>query len=274
MASLAALIRESGLPALEARVLAACALGVERAWIVAHDRDELGAKAQRDIQALYQRRRVGEPIAYLTGEREFYGLSLAITSAVLIPRPETELLVELALSLLKDGQRLLDLGTGSGAIAIAVALERPGARVSACESCAAAIEVARTNASRHGAPLELLRSDWFSMLGGAQFDVVVSNPPYIAADDPHLLEGDLRFEPRAALVAGREGVECLEAIAAAARGHLLPGGWLLLEHGYDQGEASVRLLERLGYTAVRDHCDLAGIARVVQARFDPVSARR
>ena len=259
---------------LEARILAAHALGVSRVWVSAHEKDEPDAHGLRDIEALYLRRRAGEPIAYLTGEREFYGLSLAITPAVLIPRPETELLVNRAMGLLGGGGRVLDLGTGSGAIAIAVALQCPAAEVSACEASAEALAVARGNAQRHGAQLRLLKSDWFAALQGERFDLVVSNPPYLALDDPHLFEGDLRFEPRAALVAGREGVECIVAIAAAARDHLRAGGWLLLEHGCDQGEACVRMLEHLGYARVSDHRDLAGNPRVVQAQFDPAAAAR
>jgi len=274
VASLAAILQASNLPPLEARVLAAHALGVERVWISAHEKDALDANRQSGIEALYRRRRAGEPVAYLTGEREFYGLSLAITPAVLIPRPETELLVDCAIPLLRQGARVLDLGTGSGAIALALALNCPAAEVSACEASDAALALARANATRHGARLRLLKSDWFAALQGERFDLVVSNPPYIALDDPHLLEGDLRFEPREALVAGRQGTECIEAIAVVARDHLVSGGWLLLEHGYDQGEACVRLLERLGYAKVSDHRDLAQNARVVQAQFDPAALRR
>ena len=274
MAGLGAILKASRLPMLEARILAAHALGVERVWISAHEKDEPGANGLRDIEALYSRRRAGEPIAYLTGEREFYGLSLAITPAVLIPRPETELLVDRAIPLLREGGRALDLGTGSGAIALALALNCPMAEISACDASDAALAVARANTARHGAHLRLLKSDWFAGLQGERFDLVVSNPPYITLDDPHLFEGDLRFEPREALVAGKRGLECIDAIAVVARDHLHPGGWLLLEHGYDQGEACVRLLERLGYTQVSDHRDLAENARVVQAQFDPAVARR
>jgi len=274
VASLGAILKASRLPMLEARILAAHALGVERVWISAHEKDEPGANGLRDIEALYSRRRAGEPIAYITGEREFYGLSLAITPAVLIPRPETELLVDCAIPLLREGGRALDLGTGSGAIALALALNCPLAEVTACEASDAALAVARANATRHGARLRLLKSDWFAALQTERFNLVVSNPPYIALDDPYLFEGDLRFEPREALVAGRLGTEFIEAIAVVARDHLLVGGWLLLEHGYDQGEACVRLLERLGYTKVSDHRDLAENARVVQAQFDPASVTR
>lgn len=273
MASLAAILQASRLPMLEARILAAHALGVERVWISAHEKEELEANRQPGIEALFGRRRAGEPVAYLTGEREFYGLSLEITPAVLIPRPETELLVERAIALLAEGTTVVDLGTGSGAIAIALALNCPEAQVSACEASDVALAVARANAARHGARLRLVKSDWFAGLHGERFDLVVSNPPYIALDDPHLLQGDLRFEPPEALVAGKSGLECIDAIAVVARDHLHPGGWLLLEHGYDQGEACVQLLERLGYANVSDHRDLSDNARVVQAQFDPAFGR-
>ena len=273
MASLVAILQASRLPMLEARILAAHALGVERVWISAHEKEELDANRQTGIEALFRRRRAGEPVAYLTGEREFYGLSLEITPAVLIPRPETELLVERAIALLDEGTTVVDLGTGSGAIAIALALNCPAAQVSACEASDVALAVARANAARHGARLRLVKSDWFAGLHGQRFDLVVSNPPYIALDDPHLLQGDLRFEPPEALVAGKSGLECIDAIAVVAREHLHPGGWLLLEHGYDQGEACVQLLERLGYANVSDHRDLSDNARVVQAQFDPAFGR-
>ena len=274
MASLATLMRASGLPLLEARILAAHALERDRAWISAHDTDELAPPQQAVVENLFRRRRAGEPVAYLTGEREFYGLSLAVTPAVLIPRPETELLVEQALALLGGSGRVLDLGTGSGAIAIALAFSRPAVEVHACDASAAALDVARANASRHGVRVRFSHSDWFAALQGERFDMVVSNPPYIALQDPHLDQGDLRFEPREALVAGGDGLECIVAIAAAAREHLQPGGWLLLEHGYDQGDACERLIGQLGYQSVSDHRDLAGNARVVQAQFDPAAARR
>jgi release factor glutamine methyltransferase len=260
------LLAASGLPGLEARLLLAHALGVDRAWIAAHGDEAVGEDAGRRAGELYRRRAAGEPVAYLMGEREFYGLAFEVTPAVLIPRPETELLVEAALERLADGGTALDLGTGSGAIAIALAHERPAARVAAGDASAQALEVARANAARHGARVRFERSDWFSAFGVERFDVVVSNPPYIASGDPHLAQGDLRFEPRDALEAGPTGLECLERIAAAALEHLAPGGWLLLEHGHDQGEACVSLLKGLGYDGVRDRIDLAGVSRVVQGR--------
>lgn len=274
MATLATILKESGLPMLEARLLAAHALGVERVWVSAHDREDIGELSCNAIESLLRRRRAGEPVAYLTGEREFYGLLLSVTPDVLIPRPETELLVDCAIPLLHGGGRALDLGTGSGAIAIALALNCPEAEVIACEASEAALGIARANARRHAAAVRFVRSDWFAGLRGERFNLVVSNPPYLALDDPHLDLGDLRFEPREALVAGRDGLECLEAIAASARDHLLPGGSLLMEHGHQQGESCVGMLERLGYSAVCDHRDLAGTGRTVQARFDPLPGRR
>jgi release factor glutamine methyltransferase len=274
VASLATILKASLLPLPEARILAAHALGVDKVWLSAHDKDELpggaaGEKSLSDIENLFRRRRAGEPVAYLTGEREFYGLSLGVSPAVLIPRPETELLVDHVIPLLRDGSTVLDLGTGSGAIAIAIAFNCPAAHVFACDASSEALEIARDNAKRHAAEVTFVKSDWFSALKDKRFDVIVSNPPYIALGDPHLDQGDLRFEPCEALVAGKEGVECIEAIAAAARDHLNPGGWLLMEHGYDQGEVCVGLLSRLAYTDVFDHRDLADIGRTVQARFDP-----
>ena len=272
MANLAAILNASRLPPLEARVLAAHALGVERVWISAHENDEINPQAAAEIQALHQRRRAGVPVAYLTGEREFYGLSLAVSPAVLIPRPETELLVDCAIPLLREGGRVLDLGAGSGAIGIAIALNCPSARVFACEASEAALDIARENAKRHGAQVSFVKSDWFAAMRGERFNLIVSNPPYIAQCDPHLDEGDLRFEPREALVAGKDGIECLDAIAAAARDHLLPGGWLLIEHGYDQGQACVAMLNRLGYEQVDDYKDLSKQPRACLGRWRGVAA--
>jgi len=187
--------------------------------------------------ALIERRQQGEPIAYITGRREFWSLDLAVSPATLIPRPETELLVEQALARirLEEPSRIADLGTGCGAIALAIAHERPQARVLAIDSSDAALEIARANAESLGvASIEFHLGEWFAPVENQRFDIVVSNPPYLRADDPHLRVGDLRFEPRAALVAGTEGLEAIRAIAHAALAHLAAGGWLLLEHGFDQ----------------------------------------
>jgi release factor glutamine methyltransferase len=258
----------SGLPATEARILLAHALRVERAWIAAHGPDGVPDAPARAVEALFARRRAGEPIAYITGEREFYGLSLHVTPSVLIPRPETELVVEQVLTLLAGHRtpKVLDLGTGSGAIAVAVAHARRDAQVCASDASSAALAVASGNASRHAVAVRLVQGDWFAALADERFDVIASNPPYIADGDLHLEQGDLRFEPQAALLGGPEGMDSIRAIAVAARAHLAPGGWLVFEHGYDQGPACARLLEGLGYAGVADVRDLSGLPRVCKGQ--------
>ena len=270
MATIASLIASSELPPLEAQVLAAHALGVSRASLLADQARALADEDARRIGRLFLRRRAGEPVAYLTGEREFFGLSLAITPEVLIPRPETELLVALALELAPSGARVLDLGTGSGAVAIAIAHEEPDMEVVAVDASADALAVARENARRHGATIRFVYGDWYAGLESharaERFDMIVANPPYIAAGDEHLDQGDLRFEPRAALVSGADGLDAIRAIVARAQEHLRPGGWLLFEHGYDQGERCRSLLAMYGYSQVQTWPDLAGIERVSGAR--------
>ena len=264
------LIARSALSLTEARVLLAHALRVERAWIVAHGRDPVADAEERAAEALFARRRAGEPIAYLTGEREFCSLSLHVTPSVLIPRPETELVVEQALTVIagRSTPKVLDLGTGSGAIAVAIAHARRDAQVCASDASAAALAVASRNASRHAVAVRFVQGDWFIALAEERFDVIASNPPYIAEGDPHLAQGDLRFEPQAALLGGPDGMDCIRTIAAAARMHLTPGGWLVFEHGYDQGPACVRLLVGLGYTNVVDTQDLSSLPRVCKGQFD------
>jgi release factor glutamine methyltransferase len=265
-----ALLAGSLLPVTEARLLLAQLLQVDRAWIVAHGRDSVpGAEAQA-AEAMFARRRSGEPVAYLTGEREFFGLLMHVTPDVLIPRPETELLVEQVLEHIasRSKPRVVDLGTGSGAIAVAIAHTRPDAQVWATDTSEAALQVAARNAFRHAVSIRFLGGDWFSVFGEERFDVIASNPPYIADGDTHLAEGDVRFEPRAALLGGPDGLGCIRTVAAAARLHLAPGGWLMFEHGYDQGPACVRLLVGLGYTNVADTHDLSGLPRVCKGRFD------
>jgi len=235
-----------------------------RAWLIAHADEAAGVDAERAFAALVERRGKGEPIAYILGEREFYGLELGVTPAVLIPRPETELLVELALARMPENaaMRVLDLGTGSGAIAVALAKERPQARLTAVDVDYAAISAARANAKRHRVSVRFFCGDWFGALSGEMFDLIVSNPPYVAAADPHLAMGDVRFEPRRALIGGADGLDCIRAIIAKAGAHLQPGAWLLFEHGYDQAETCRALLQARGYRQVQSWPDLAGIPRV------------
>lgn len=246
---------------LEARILLAHALQCTRVQLVIRSRDELTPQQVSDVSALFMRRMQGEPIAYLTGEREFYGLKFEVTPDVLIPRPDTELLVELASERLPHGGHAIDLGTGSGAIAVALAHTRRDTKISAADISDAALAVARRNAASHGVSIHFIPSDWLAAVTGS-FDVIASNPPYIAASDPHLAQGDLRFEPRSALTDGANGMMHLSAIIDAAPAHLKPGGWLLLEHGYDQAIATRALLERAGWQHTRSWTDLAGIERV------------
>ncbi|MDQ1315768.1 MAG: release factor glutamine methyltransferase [Pseudomonadota bacterium] len=249
---------------LEARVLAAQAWQVDRAWLIAHGSDPLSDAQAAQFQALLSRRLAGEPVAYLIGTREFYGRPFQVSPDVLIPRPDTELLVELALARIPPDQavEVLDLGTGSGCIAITLALERPHAQVTAVDRSAAALAIARRNAGILGARVDFLRSDWFNALIGRSFDLIVGNPPYIAAADPHLANGDVRFEPLTALASGVDGLDDLRSLTAAARAHLKPGGVLLLEHGYDQADAVQSQLRQRGFRNVRSWADLAGILRV------------
>lgn len=263
-------LAQSGLVPVDAQVLLAHAVGRDRAWLVAHRDDSLTRAQAEAFFALAKRRRAGEPVAYLTGTREFWGLPLAVTPAVLIPRPETETLVELALEWLpRDGApRVLDLGTGSGAIALAIAKERPNARVVAADASADALAVALDNRARLGLRnVEFVESDWYAELGDANFDLIVSNPPYIAARDPHLAEGDLRFEPAAALAAGVDGLSALRTIVAGAPARLAPGGALVVEHGYDQSERVQGLLREAGFTGIVARRDLAVIPRVAGGRI-------
>ena len=259
------LIAASGLPASEAQLLAAHAAGRPRSWLLAHDDEEAGAAANT-LHVLYARRRAGEPIAYMIGQREFYSLEFTVTPDVLIPRPETELLVDLAVARLPQRGRLLDVGTGSGAIAVAMAHARPDAAVSACDISEAALRVARGNAARHGAQIDFRHSDVLDGYISERFDIIVSNPPYIAEQDTHLGQGDVRFEPRLALTSGAAGMDLIRRLAASARSHLEAGGWLMFEHGHDQSPACTALLQSLGYAQVRDFSDLAGIPRVCTGR--------
>jgi len=268
---------------IEAGMLLSQALGgVNRAWLIAHERDVLSAEQRAEFEVLLQRRLAGEPLAYVLGEREFFGLVFKVTPAVLIPRADTETLVEQALIHLPSprpspgggGGRVLDLGVGSGAIALSIAHTRSDVAVTAVDASAAALAVARENGQRLGlGNVHLLQSDWFSALAGEVFDLIVSNPPYIAAGDPHLVQGDLPQEPVAALTSGAEGLDDIRRIVAEAPLYLASGGWLLLEHGYDQAERVRALLVQRGFSEVYSACDLAGIERVSGGCWldDPVS---
>ena len=257
---------------LEAELLLAHALDRPRSWFYAHAGDLLEARDAALFEALLRRRDRGEPVAQITGHRGFWSLELAVTADTLIPRPETELLVELALERLPrtEPRRVLDLGTGTGAIALAIASERPLADVTALDASEAALAVARDNAELAGLPLRLLHSDWFSAVAGERFDLLASNPPYIADDDPHLEQGDLRFEPRTALASGPDGLDAIRIIAREACDHLLPGGWLLVEHGYDQGPAVRALLSAAGLQSVVTERDLELRDRVTLGRAPAV----
>lgn len=248
-------------PAAEARLLLCHVLGCRATELLAHPERPLAAAAAGCFAGLLARRAAGEPIAYLLGEREFYGRTFQVTPAVLIPRPETELLVELGRQVPRSRPRILDLGTGSGCVAISLALELPAAEVVAVDVSAAALALAAANAARLGAEVAFVESDWFAALAG-NFDLIVANPPYIAAGDPHLTLGDLRFEPSSALACGADGLDALRRIIAAAPAHLAPEGRLWLEHGYDQGPAVAELLRQHGYREIASHRDLAGIVRI------------
>jgi len=251
---------------LEAELLLAHVLDVNRAWFFAHAEDVIGAAAQARFNELVHRRAGGEPVAYITGRRDFWSLPLDVSPATLIPRPETELLVEQVLARLRGGGSLLDLGTGSGAIALAVASERPDAVVAAVDASAAALEVARGNATKLGlGRVCFFAGDWFAPVAGRRFDVVASNPPYIEADDRHLGEGDLRFEPLSALASGPDGLDDIRRIAANAPAHLAPGGWLLVEHGWNQGAAVRDIFLAAGGSDVFTARDLEDRDRVTGA---------
>jgi release factor glutamine methyltransferase len=253
----------------EAQRLLAALLGKTRGWLLAHEQHAVPEEARAQYAAWVGRRARGEPFAYITGEKEFWSLPLRVTPDVLVPRPETELLVERALALLpaQPAVHVADLGTGSGAIALALAHERPHWQLTATDRSAAALQVARGNAQRLGlGRVRFLQGEWLAPLAGERLDLLVSNPPYVAADDPALADPALRHEPIGALCSGPDGLEDLRAIIASAPGYLRPGGWLLLEHGAGQGEAVCELFASQGWTRVRCHADLAGKPRVSEAR--------
>ncbi|MFT3896844.1 MAG: peptide chain release factor N(5)-glutamine methyltransferase [Thermomonas sp.] len=270
--TVAGLLRQAAasIDRVDAEHLLAHALGKPRAWLFAHGPDPVDAEAMARFESLVERRAGGEPVAYLVGSRGFWTLDLAVTPSTLIPRPETELLVELALARIPVDveARIADLGTGSGAIAIAIASERPRARIVATDASVEALDVARINANRNEiGNAEFRRGDWFAPLAGETFDLIASNPPYIALGDPHLGEGDLRFEPPPALSSGIDGLDAIRAIAGHAPAYLCAGGWLLLEHGWEQGEAVRGLLREAGFAGIATERDLEGRDRVTLGRL-------
>lgn len=273
--SIAAILKQAPLNPLENRILLMHALQLTRIQLITQDERTIDAGQAQQLSALFQRRLLGEPIAYIVGQREFYGLQLEVTPDVLIPRPETELLVDLALQHLPaagpETLSVLDLGTGSGAIAVAIAHSRPDLQLTALDVSAAALAVAGRNAARHLAPgqlpMQLLLSSWYGALDDdRQFSLIVANPPYIVAGDSHLTQGDLRFEPQDALTDHADGLSALRIIIGGAVRHLNDGGWLLMEHGYDQAPAVRELLHAQQFDAVQSWEDIAGIERVSGGR--------
>lgn len=263
-------LNTSGLIPFEAGILLGHALAKDRAWIAAHRDAPVDATQLRTFESLSRRRRNGEPVAYITGRREFYSLEMEVNSDVLIPRPETELLVELALAGIEPAApaRVLDLGSGCGAVALAVARARPRAFVVGVDVTLEAIALARRNAQRLGiSNARFVESNWYDAVADEVFDVIVANPPYVAAGDPHLTEGDLRFEPRAALTPGVDGLAAIRVLIAGARSHSRRGGWFLTEHGYDQAESVQAMFVNAGFSEVQTRRDLAGQPRVTFGRL-------
>lgn len=267
--------RQQGVERLDAQLLLCAVLGQGRTWLLTHDGDALTPTQQMRWLGWLHRRAAGEPLAYILGAKEFFGLDLVVSPDVLVPRPDTETLVEWALDVLGEtfpttrqdmapSPRVLDLGTGSGAIALAIRHRRPDARVTAVDASEAALGIARGNAERLGLAVRFLHGSWLSPVAGERFDLVVSNPPYIAEGDPHL--DALGHEPRQALTAGLDGLDDLRHIAATVAANLAQGGWLLLEHGYDQAVAVTQLLVEHGFINVSTRFDLGGQARCTGGR--------
>ncbi|HEY9210678.1 MAG TPA: peptide chain release factor N(5)-glutamine methyltransferase [Methylotenera sp.] len=249
----------------ESQLLLQHVLKVNRAWLIAHENGDLAADIQREFDTLIQRRIGGEPIAYILGSREFYGLNLAVTPATLIPRPDTEILVDIALEKIPANQtaQILDLGTGTGAIALAIAQQRPQAQVTGVDASKTALEVATSNSQRlHIANSHFILSDWFNNLNDTRFDVIASNPPYIEEADAHLKQGDLRFEPISALASGADGLDDIRRIIDGCLIHLKPQGWLMFEHGYNQAESVRELMAETGLIAIETFKDLGDNDRV------------
>jgi release factor glutamine methyltransferase len=252
-------------PLLDAEVLLCKVLGKDRSYLRAWPDGELSPEQNQAYQVLVNARRQGKPIAYITGTREFWSRDFLVSPDVLIPRPDTELLIELSLVLIPTNQpcRIIDLGTGSGIIAITLAAERPDAQVIATDISPAAIQIAKTNAAKHNVGhIEFYQSNWFDSIPAGKFDLIVSNPPYLAEDDEHLQQGDLRFEPKTALIANEEGLVDIRIIAETAITKLESGGYVIVEHGYDQGLTIRKMFISLGYNNVQTHEDLARLPRV------------
>lgn len=264
-------LQESDSPRRDAEILLEYVTGKGRSWILAFGETELTGAQRQQLAALLARRRRGEPIAHLIGEREFWSLPLFVSPATLIPRPDTECLVEQALARLPAAScRILDLGTGTGAIALALASERPDCDVTAVDRMPEAVALAQRNATRHAITnVRILQSDWFSALAGNRFEMIVSNPPYIDEQDPHLSQGDVRFEPLTALVAGDHGMADIKHIIERARAVLMPEGMLLLEHGWQQGTAVRDAFVRAGYHDVETCRDYGDNERVTLGRWRP-----
>lgn len=270
MTSIAALLREASFqltsdsPRIDAESLLAFLLKKNTAWLMAHGTEELSPELHADFLTLLERRKAGEPIAHIIGSRGFWTLDLAVTADTLIPRPETELLIELAISkCAKDKKlRILDLGTGTGAIALAIASEYKNAEVIAVDKSENALKVAQENARRNNLPVEFIRSDWFEELENKNFDLILSNPPYIPNSDPHLSQGDVRFEPMTALVSGKDGLDDIRLIVSQSPIYCLPEAWLIIEHGFDQGEAVCELFAKAGFSNIETLQDLERRDRV------------
>lgn len=262
-------LTESESPKRDAEILLEHVTGKARTYLLAFGETALGPEQEAQLEALLARRKNGEPVAHLVGEREFWSLPLYVSAATLIPRPDTECLVEQALARLPAGAcDILDLGTGTGAIALALASERPDCAVTAVDVMPDAVALAQRNVERLGLnSVTVLQSSWFSALENRAFATIVSNPPYIDERDPHLAQGDVRFEPLTALVAGNEGLADIEHIVTTSRQHLLPGGWLLVEHGWTQGEAVRSLFSRAGYCSVETCRDYGGNERLTLGQW-------
>lgn len=274
MTIIASLLRGAELPdsptaRLDAELLLAAAIGKSRSYLHTWPERIVASEAAQTFADYLQRRRAGEPVAYILGQQGFWNLDLEVAPHTLIPRPETELLVETAMQLQPaDQARVLDLGTGTGAIALALASERRQWQVTAVDRVDEAVALAERNRQRLQLDnARMLVSHWFSALDGQRFDVIISNPPYIAAEDPHLVAGDVRFEPSSALVAGHDGLDDLRQIIAEAPAHLVGGGWLLLEHGYDQAAAVRELLARHGFEQIESRLDLNAHERITLGRL-------